>query len=48
MKYVLDNEKMRLIAHVNKNNKRALNFYLKNKFKIINRKKNFILFDLSR
>ena len=29
MKYILDNEKMRLIAHVNKNNKRALNFYLK-------------------
>ena len=43
MKYVLDNEKMRLIAHVNKNNKRALNFYLKNKFKIINKKKKFYL-----
>ena len=43
MKYVLDNEKMRLIAHVNKNNKRALKFYLKNKFKIINKKKTFYL-----
>ena len=45
MKYVLDNEKKRLIAHVNKNNKRALKFYLKNKFKIINKKKTFYLIE---
>ena len=35
-------KKKNLIAHVNKNNKRALKFYLKNKFKIINKKKKFL------
>ena len=45
MKYILDNEKKKLIAHVSKNNKRALKFYLKNKFKVINKKNIFYLIE---
>ena len=43
--YVLKKQKKNLIAHVNKHNKRALNFYLKNNFKIIDRKKTFYLIE---
>lgn len=45
MNYVLKKQKNKLIAHVNKYNKRALNFYLKNNFKIIDRKKSFYLIE---
>ena len=45
MNYVLKKQKKKLIAHVNKYNKRALNFYLKNNFKIIDRRKSFYLIE---
>ena len=45
IKYVIKSEKFKLIAHVNKNNKRAIKFYLKNKFKIIDKRKKFYLIE---
>ena len=45
VRYVIKNEKFKLIAHVNKNNKRAIKFYLKNKFKIIDKRKKFYLIE---
>ena len=45
IRYVIKSEKFKLIAHVNKNNKRAIKFYLKNKFKIIDKRKKFYLIE---
>ena len=41
IKKILKSEKNKLIAHVNKKNIRAVNFYLKNNFKIIDKEKKF-------